>query len=190
MSDYYRFMGHSGLGLIEPIAMIDDNVALYKGNSWNYYKVSLYEAIPWFQFLNLGAVAANTVGGLVNAGNLDMFDEEFGQFRWFPIDNAQVLRRHPNITTNTLRNLQVPIDMNIVDRDPCLHLTEFFVFEDERPQFQAINGANIALAQCRLVGGGFRFGINRMDKDQIAKLRRDREPVTPIVCQGFGGSGQ
>src|SRR3990172_1808405 len=119
MGDYYRFMGRSGLGLVEPIAMIDDNVAIYKGNAWSYFRVTLYEPIPWFQFINLGAIAANTLAAPVAAPNLDLFDNEFGQFRWFPIDNAQVLQRHPNITRNTLRALQVPVDMNIVQRDPC-----------------------------------------------------------------------
>lgn len=194
MSDYYRFMGRSGLGLVEPIALIGDNVALYKSNAWSYFRVALYEPIPWFQFLNIGAIAANTISALFNAGNLDMYDEEFGQFRWFPIDNVQVLRRHPNATTNTLRTLQVPIDMNIVHRDPCLHLTEFFTYEDERPQFQAINITNQALAQCRLIGGGWRFAIDEIREEKYPGLKKaileGREPVVRIVCQGFLGKGQ
>ncbi len=191
MADYYRFMGRSGLGLVEPIAMIGDNVALYKGNSWFYFKVTMYEPIPWFQFLNLGAVAANTTNAPVNATNLDMFDNEFGQFRWFPIDNAQILRRHPNITISALKTLQVPVDMNIVDRDPCLHLTEFCTYQDQRPQFQAINGANIALTQCRLIGGGWRFSIDSIEDKKypglIQAIKQKHERVTYIICQGFGG---
>ncbi len=39
----------------------------------------------------------------------------------------------------------------VVERDPCLHLTEFNVWEDNNPWFAATNYTDYALNACRLV---------------------------------------
>jgi len=175
----------SGLGLMEPVAQINQNVGVL-WDEWLYFKVTYLESIPPFQFLNIGAVAAATVSAVTAAPNLDLPKNEFGQFRWYPIDNAQVRMWLPSADGRyRLKNLMSYVDQNIKDRDACLHFTEFFAYEDEHPFFQAINLMDYALAQCRLIGQGFRFRLKRVDEDVKAAIEANKLPCVRVVARGL-----
>lgn len=176
----------SGLGYISPIALVGHNVAiLYE--RWRYYKVSFFEAIPPFQALDFGALAAGaTTPSPVNATNLQLDPDEFAQFRWYPIDDAQIILFAPSSSGRAhLRNLLVPFDMNIVKRDPCLHLTEFYVWQDKNPAFSATAGS-MALTQCRIIAFGFRFhGEVITDVEMIDGIQRGTIPAVKVIAQGL-----
>ncbi len=146
------------VGMFEPTSLQDHNVAIrYQQNTY-YRRVDYLESIPSFQCINLGALAAVTAGGKVNVVNLEMPDNEFGLFRWYVIDDAQILLYHPaGIAKAQLRNLQVPFDMNILYNDPNLVSTEIAVWEDNRPAMQAINGNAVGLGGVRIKALGYRF---------------------------------
>jgi hypothetical protein len=185
---YDLFPHKSGLGLMEPVALIGHNVNVIQSSSNSYRKVVWFEAIPPFQFLNIGAIAAATTSGRVQATNLDFWDNEFGQIRWYPLDNAQVRLFLPNANgRHTLRNIQVPVDPTIVDRDPCLHLTEMFIWEDQRPAFEATNYTAVALAQCRLVGMGYRFITEKLPQADIDRIKMGSLQCTNLVTSGRSG---
>lgn len=174
----------SGLGYMEPIAQIGHNVAVYY-TKWRYYRVEYLEPIPPFQCLNIGGVAAADVSTKTGATNLELDTDEFGQFRWFPIDNAQVRIYIPEADGRFyLKNLMVPVDMNILDRDPCLHLTEIFIFQDKKPFFEAINLMDVALIQCRIIAMGYRFKGELLDAATIKAIQNGSVPCVHIVAQG------
>lgn len=178
----------SGLGLIEPVAQINQNVGILWGK-WSYYKVTYLEPIPPFQFLNLGAVALGTTGVVTAAPNLELFQMEFGQFRWYPVDNAQIRLWLPSADGRfRLKNIMSMVDQNILDRDPCLHLTEFFEWEDESPSFQATNGMDYALTQCRLIGFGYRFKVEPVDPATENAIIAGLKPCVRVVATGQSGS--
>lgn len=180
------FPHKSGLGLIEPVALIDHYVKLVWSNSWKYYQVTYLEPIPPFQFLDIGAVVAGTTSAKTAATNLELEEREFGQFRWFPIDNAQVRLWLPSADGRyRLKNILSVVDENILDRDPCLHLTEFFSWEDERPHFEAINLMDYNLTQCRLVAMGYRFKVKDVDKATAQQINSGTLPSVRVVCQGM-----
>jgi hypothetical protein len=177
----------SGIGLMNPIARIGDNVAiLYE--KWRYYKVTYQEGVPPFQVLDLGALAAGaSTPAPVIAPNLELNPDEFGQFRWYPIDHAEMRLYSPQASGRYyLKNLLVPVDKNIVHRDPDLHFTEFFTWQDKRPAFAATAGS-IALTQCRVMAMGFRFhGEVITDTELIVAIQRNMVPCVKIVAQGLG----
>lgn len=176
----------SGLGLMEPVAQIGHNVGILWDNGWKYWKVTYLEPIPPFQFLDIGAIGVQSVSAATAAGNLDLEDKEFGQFRWYPIDNMQVRLWLPSADGRyRLKNMMSVVDQNILDRDPCLHLTEFFEWEDERPHFEGINLMDYALTQARLVGQGYRFKVAELPADVEAAIKEGREPCVRVVCQGM-----
>lgn len=178
-------MYKSGIGGVEPIALVGQNVAVhYLGNI--YYKRVLYlEAIPPFQFLDIGAIAAQTVSARTSGTNLQLADDEFGQFRWFPIDNVQVRLWLPQAQGKfTLKNIQAMVDNMIVQRDPCLHLTEFYVWEDNNPWFEGVNFSDYALTACRLIGEGFRFVGVDCEKDRIDAIKAEKEPCAHVWASG------
>ena len=204
----------SQVGMFEPVSLQDRNVAIhYVQNPIRYRRVTFLEAIPPFQCIDLGALAANTAGARTNIPNLEMADGEFGLFRWYVIDDAQILLFLPaGVARNQLRNLQAPYDMNILTRDPNLVSSEIAVWGDNRPAIQAINGGAIALAGVRIIALGYRFHVtdivfitvdekkvlNQMKSEDAANQRafkkddqyvtqafvEERLPVTHVWCSG------
>ena len=175
----------SGLGLIEPVAQINHNVAILWNNVWSYRRVTYLEGIPPFQFLDFGALALATTSVITQALNLEVQNDEFAQYRWFPIDDVQVRLWLPQASGRyRLRNLMSVVDSMTIERDPCLHLTEFFEWQYERPSFEAINGSDYALAQVRLVAFGYRYKSEELSATSIRAILDGREPVVRIVCQG------
>jgi hypothetical protein len=179
------YMYKSGLGLMEPVAVVGQNVAINYLGKIHYKRVQYVEAIPPFQFLDIGAIAAATVSLRTSGANLQLADDEWGQFRWYPLDNAQVRLWLPQAQGKyTLLNIQSVVDNQIVQRDPCLHLTEFYVWQDNNPWFEAINFADYALTACRLIAQGYRFFGEDLEKSQVEAIKSGREGCTPIMASG------
>lgn len=212
MPDLYIFK--TQVGMFDPVALQDHNVCIHYVQQKHYRKVDFLESIPPFQCIDITAglgLAALALTGRVNIVNLDMADNEFGLWRWYPIDDAQVRLYHPSgISKYQLRNLQVPVDMNILTRDPNLTSTEIAVWEDNRPAVEAINGNAVALGAVRLIAIGYRFHTieiegpstyderkiinsmkgepgnqNKKEEDlMITALQQKRLPCTDVWCSG------
>lgn len=175
----------SGLGLVEPVALTNENVCIIYGTDQYYRKISWLESLPPFQFLDIGAIAAQANSTKIAANNLQWATNEFAQIRWFPLDNVQVRLWLPESDGKfRTRNMMAYVDLNTVVRDPCLHLTEFFVWEDNNPWFEALNGMDYALTQCRLIGMGFRYKVAKLDSATIESIRKGTTPCTYCFASG------
>lgn len=185
---YDLFPNKSGIGMVEPVALINHNVCVKYANDNHYRRVIWFEPIAPFQALNIGAVLAQTVSGRTQATQMQVWRNEFAQFRWYPLDDAQIRLFLPNADGRmNLRNLQVPVDPTIVTRDPCLHLTEMFVWEDRNPAFEAINYTDYAMTQCRIMAMGYRFVTEELPKDKIQQIITGNLQCTYIIASGFSG---
>jgi hypothetical protein len=183
MKDFYPFK--SGIGLVEPVAIINQNVCLLLSGKKEYRKVTWFEPIPPFQFLDIGAVAAQTQSARTSAVNLQMFAGEFGQFRWWPIDHVQVRMYVPQASGKALlRSIQVPYDDTIINVDPCLHLTEIYVWQDQNPWFEAMNFSDYALNTCRLKAMGYRYMTDPLTQDVITRINNNQEACTFLMATG------
>ncbi len=213
MAQDYMRRAFKAADAMEPIALLDDYVKIISQGQTLYRKVNFFEAIPPFQWIDfcaappagpLGAAAplgAGTVSAKANVTNLDLFMDEFAQWRWFPLDNMQVQLFLPSgVSKWQLKNLQVGIDRGIMYRDPLLVTTEFFSWQDNRPAMQAMNFSAYALLAARVVGWGYRFHTtdrfalspdgneDRLRSDQILTgLQSGAIPCTPIQCAGLIG---
>lgn len=178
----------SGLGLMEPAFLVNQNVCVMMSAIDTYRKVKWFEPIPPFQFLDIGALAAGAQSARTQAANLALFDAELGQFRWFPLDNIQVRLFLPQANGRyLLRNIQAPVDASIVERDPCLHLTEMYVWEDKTPWFEALNFSDYGINTSRLVGFGYRFVTEELGSDVVSAIKAGREPCTYVTAAGSSG---
>ena len=191
MPDLYIFKAQ--VGMFDPVALHDQNVAIHYQQSIHYRKVDFLEGIPPFQCINLGALAALTPSGRANIVNLEMADNEFGLWRWYPIDDAQIRLYHPaGIAKYQLRNLQVPVDMNILFRDPNLVSTEIAVWQNNRPAAEAVNGHAFALGAVRLIAIGYRFHTvdlesgKEADPELVNAIKTGKSPCTDVWCSGRG----
>ena len=192
MPDLYIFKAQ--VGMFDPVALQKHNVCIHYVQNTYYRKVDFLEGIPPFQCVNIGALAALTPSGRVNIVNLEMADNEFGLWRWYPIDDAQIRLYHPaGIAKYQLRNLQIPVDMNILFRDPNLVSTEIAVWEDNRPAVEAINGHAFALGAVRLIALGYRFHTVNLegtgkeaDPELVEAIKAGKSPCTDVWCSGRG----
>jgi hypothetical protein len=185
---YDLFPHKSGIGLMEPVALIGHNVCVKYANDNHYRRVIWFEALTPFQFLNIGAIAAATTSARTQAVNLQAWRNEFLQIRWWPLDTVQVRVYVPNADGRmNLRNLQVVVDSTITTRDPCLHMTEFNVWEDRNPAFEAINYTAVALTQCRLMGMGYRFVTEELPATDVSRIKAGTLQCTYVVASGFAG---
>jgi hypothetical protein len=184
MPDLYIFKAQ--VGMADPVALQNHNVIIHYAKNTYYRRVDYVGGIPEFQCANLGAVLAANQTGRVNIVNLELADNEFGIFRWYPLDDVQILLFHPSgISKYQLRNLQVPVDAAILANDPNLVSTEIGVWEDNRPAMIAINGHAFAMPASRIRAIGYRFhtvdmenvvdviGLNHEEKSVIAGLRAE-----------------
>ena len=192
MPDLYVFKAQ--VGMFDPIALQNQNVCIHYVQNTYYRKVDFLEALPPFQCLNIGALGATSVSGRTNVVNLEMPDNEFGLFRWYPIDDAQIRLYHPaGMAKWQLRNLQVAIDMQILVRDPNLVSTEIAVWENNRPAMEAINGHAFALGAVRIIAIGYRFHTIDLegrgkdaDPELVKALKAGTQPCTHVWCSGRG----
>ncbi|MDP2729127.1 MAG: hypothetical protein Q8O55_01435 [Dehalococcoidales bacterium] len=191
----------SQIGMFDPFALPEHNVCVHYQGSTNYRFVDYMEAIPPFQCINLGALAAGTRSGHTNITNLEMYDDEFGLYRWYPLDNAQIYMFLPSgVGLHFLRNLQVPVDYKTMQRDPNLVSTEIVVWQINRPAIEAVNGMAYPLAAVRLVAMGYRFhsvalpkneAERKADKtkaemDTVEEIKAGKAPVTHVYASGLG----
>ncbi len=205
---------------MEPIALLDYYVKIIANTGTYWKKVTFYESIPPFQAIDTqaapprgplavaAALAAGTQGAKTPVGNLDLWKNEFGQWRFFPLDNAQVRLYLPGGNAKwSLKNLQVGIDRSIIYRDPTLVSTEFNTWEDQRPSVEPLNFSSYAITACRIIVMGYRFHTEDIIERMAAKpgiptpsagnappgtlegLEAGRVPFTPIICKAQAGSG-
>lgn len=185
---YDLFPHKSGLGLVEPVALLGHNVCVRYSNESMYRKVIYFEPIYPFEALNIGAIAAATTSARTPATNLQLWRNEFGQYRWYPKDTFQARLYLPNADGRAnLRNIQVPVDPTIVHTDPCGHLTEMFVWEDRNPSFEAINYTSVALVTSRIIAYGYRFVTEELPATTVARIKAGQEACVYVAASGFSG---
>jgi hypothetical protein len=155
---------------MEPIALLDDYVKVISYQTNQYRKVDFYEAIPPHQAWDTQAAAPNgplaaaaalaaaTTGALSPVTTLDLDKDNFGQWRWFPYDNAEIYLFLPSgVGKFQLKNRQIPVTKSIIYRDPLLVSTEFNTWEDERPSVRPVNFSGYALNAIRIIAFGYRY---------------------------------
>lgn len=193
---------------MEPIVLLDYYVKiLVTGKGKIYGKIDFYESVPPFQVIDLTAaaplgplaaytaLAAATSSQKANLNYLELSKNEFGQWRYFPLDDMYVQLFNPaGVAKHQLRNLQIGVEQSIVYRDPLLVSTEFFTLEDNHAAVLGTNFGAIALATARIVAMGYRFHFIRLDKAlpedsaMIKKIENGDQPCTPIICSGYIGN--
>lgn len=198
---------------MEPIAMLDYYVKIIAKTGTYYRKVTWFERIPPFQVIDTQAVAprgplavaaplaAGAQGQKSNLINLGLWVGEFGQWRWFPLDNAQVRLYLPSGDAKwSLKNLQVGLDRSIIYRDPLLLSTEMNTWEEEYAAVEPVNFSAYALTAVRIIAMGYRYHtepvtepplrIYNSPTGTLKALEEGARPCTPVICTGLSMSGK
>lgn len=218
MSDDLARAYKASLGM-EPIARYGYFVHIIANTGDYYRKVSYSEAIPPFQIVDLcqstprgplqaaTPLAASAISNKLTITQFGLWAGEFAQWRWFPLDDAQIQLFVPAGNAKwSLKNLQVGLAKDIVLRDPLLVSTEFCTWQEEWPAFQALNFTGYALPAIRIVTWGYRFhtepivegatmggkttnGTVNAAPGTMNGIIAGTVPCTPVFCKAQAGSG-
>jgi len=149
-------------GPIDPIALVNEYVAVWLKAMWHCYKVDYVEPMPRTQDLvfDQGALAALAQSGDVRLINLDQQETPPGfiQLRCFPLDDIQVEVKVGRAESRfTAANIQSRVDRFTEINDPCLHTTEFVVLQQNSVYVNCINPTAYATAMSRVAFFGYRY---------------------------------
>ena len=152
-------------GPIEPIVQIDEVVGVWVNKNYQFGLVTYIEGIPYSKAIEVdfGALAAGATGAIAQLTLIQMPDFEFGQFRGEVLDNfsallsqgrgAQRFKTELNAATYTLEGAR---------KDPCGHMGEFYVYEDNNAFITPTNEMAYGLTQSRMIFWGFRFVVQNL----------------------------
>ena len=148
-------------GPIEPVARVGEYVLLADRQGYRLFTVAFVEGLPPSHALtaNIGALAAGATSAPFSLTNLlDMQYGELGQFRARVLDDFHAILLQPQ-AVQRWGTMNQTSRLNAFGRlyDPCDHLSEFYIFEDQRVWLTAQNPTGYALAQARVSFYGVRY---------------------------------
>jgi len=155
-------------GEIDPVALVNEKVAIWLKAMWHLYKVIYIEPMPKSANLifDQGALAALAQSGDVRLLNLDQQTKPSGmlQVRFYPLDDIRVeFKIGRSESRFTAANVMAQVDRFTVLADPCLHTTEVFILEDNSAYVNCTNPTAYATAMSRVQFFGFRYLLEDMD---------------------------
>lgn len=178
-------------GPIDPIALVNEHVAIWMKASWHLYKVDYLEQMPRGQAMvfDQGALAALANTGDIRLQNLDQQETPPGmiQLRFFPIDDISVeLKLGRAETRFTATNISARVDRFTEISDPCLHTTEFLILQANSAYVNCTNPTAYATAMSRVAFFGFRYALKDLGKAE--KSPEDIKKLVPNVVFVPSGS--
>lgn len=153
--------------MIERLCDVNDIVALYYDNKWNYKRVLYYEPLPPSSDLvkDFGSIDNGDTTENVKLDLLEMEDDEFGQFRIKVLDDIKVKFSQPKASARfTTKDVVVEIDKLSYVHDPTLQTSEFYVFEDKYPRVDVTNSSGVDLTVTRAIFMGWRYITEEIDE--------------------------
>ncbi len=154
-------------GPIDPIALVNENVAIWMKAMWHLYRVMFVEPMPRSQAMifDQGALAALANSGDVRLINLDQQTTPPGmiQLRCFPLDDIQVEVKLGRAESRfTAANISARVDRFTEISDPCLHTTEIVILQDNSIWVNCTNPTAYATAMSRIAFFGYRYMLEDM----------------------------
>ena len=146
--------------MMDKVCDINDIVALYYDNKWNYKRILYYEPLPPSSDLikDFGSISNGDTVENIKLDLLEMENDEFGQFRIKVLDDIKVKFSQPKASARfSTKDVVVKIDKFSYIHDPTLKMSEFYVFEDKYPRVDVSNNSGVDLTVSRVIFYGYRY---------------------------------
>jgi len=154
----------------KPIALVGENIALYKDKKWNYYQVKYIR--PLFRSANLvtdfGAVSAeSSASNIIQPDDeLDLKATEIGQLRCKPLDDFEFdIRTGATDPVAATNDVVTRISKHLAEVDPTWAMTEHFYIADSLYYFGVYNPYPYDLARTRVAWWGFKFDVIKLEEE-------------------------
>ncbi len=178
-------------GPMKPVVDPGENVLLYDGLKYRLYQVAFIEQMPASHpmVFNGGAVVAGaTLAQASTAATLDMAASSFAQLRAYCLDDIHAVLRQPQAATRW-GNLNQTATLNIFSRhskvDACGHLTETFIYYQDRLFVTITNPTRYNLAQSRIAFYGIKYGVVGATGEPIKNQNLDPIQIFDTIKQAM-----
>ena len=147
--------------VFDPVAKPRENVRLVPKNE--FYSVEYVEPV-YGLLIDFGTIDADKEGSLYEVEELDLEDNQLGQFRIMLLDDFDLLVKQPRAAERgTTKTQSTRITPYLAMNDPTLKFTEFFVFGDSnRIYLQPINTGRQYSVYARAFIFGWKLGLKRL----------------------------
>ncbi len=151
-------------GPIEPVCLAGENVLLAGRQGFTLYTVAYIEPLsrsaPLVQ--DLGSLAPGVPSALTSTENyLDAAYGQLQQIRVRVLDDINVTIYQPQAQARQAnQNITALINAFGALYDPDDHMSEFFIFEDQRPYVQAVNPTQYTNTKSRLSYYGYKYVLS------------------------------
>ena len=181
------YIGPFAPGDIKPIVKVGQNILVIDRESYKLYKVGYIAPVPPAEnfildvvnILGLANIGAGITSGAANTQNfLNMQDGQLGQFRFRVLDDiiCEVLQPQ-SVARFNVQGLNTNLNSFQALRDPCDHLSEQFVLEQDVPFLRVTNPTGAAITRARVQAYGFQYVLEGFD-GALADAGRS---ITPIA---------
>lgn len=175
-------------GPIEPVLLPGEIAGIWI-DRWIFVKLDFFEPLVKSEQLmhDFGALAAGASSGTISLTELDVHQYNFAQYRFQVCDDITA-ELHQGSASARFGN------MNRVTRitgynqiaDPCGHMTEFFVYEQNHAHMLVTNETDYALTQSRVVFWGYKYNCSLMPNysEKSPPPAYTRIPATAFIRGG------
>jgi len=152
--------------LFEPVVKPRENIRLVpalRGRK-QFFQVEYVEPVYGI-IIDLGQLAASSSTSLSAIDNLDLDENQLGQWRLFLLDDFELLIKQPRaVERGTTKVVSTKITPYTMILDPELKSTEFYTFEDKtRVYIQATNPTNSSV-YARIFVYGWKFLLKEIEQ--------------------------
>jgi hypothetical protein len=153
--------------VFEPIAQVDQNLYVFapsRPKIHGYYRVLFVE--PTLEIVHdFGALAAQGDTGDVEVTELYMDDDNCANYRIYPLDDVVVGAKQPKAlqrwTTKEASGYLDQMHGQVAGKDHR-HMTEVFVWEDEKLFFVVANPLYYPAKKSRVLFQGYRYSVEKL----------------------------
>lgn len=168
-------------GPIAPVAKPGENILVFSQKTYNLFKVAFVEPLPLSPALTIDNGQLPT-GAQLNAIDtssiLDMSDGQLAQLRFKVLDDINVQLNQPSqLVRFTNKNKTATVDL-FTHKAGLDHLSEFFIFQTQRPYLYVSNPTGYTLAKTRVAFWGFKYVLSGADGVS------DGQKINPIAKYG------
>jgi len=156
---------HAFLPELKPIALVGENVALFRENRWFYFTVTYID--PLYPFVkDFGAISAGETLESQEVSELEVGEGWLGHFRVIPIDDIEITVRQPKAKTRGVVSSTVvsKISKYLVTLG-ITNLSEIFVWEGTAGKevfFDIKNPTDYDLAMSRVLFTGYKYALEEL----------------------------
>ena len=153
--------------LFEPVVKPRENVRLVpppERDTREYFQVQYIEPV-YVYIHNFGTLAAGQKTNITEISDLDLYENELGQWRLLLLDDVEVTVRQPRgVERGTTKVVSTKVTPHLILIDRSLKSTEIYTFEDKYRVYLVVENPTNYTITPRILFFGWKFRLKPIPK--------------------------